>query len=83
MVKKGRRLSNETVLTHYYGSKPLILATDASSCRVGAVISHQMSDGVEKSNVFASRPLSAAERNYSQIEREVVGIVFGVNKFHQ
>ena len=38
---------------------------------------------MDKSIVFASRTLSAAERNYSQIEREVVGIVFGVITDHR
>ena len=50
---------------------------------VGAVLSHQMPDGSERPIAYASRSLSLAERNYSQLDKEGLSLVFGVTKFHQ
>jgi hypothetical protein len=75
-------LTSDRVLTHYDPSQPLILACDASPDGVGVVLSHLL--GQEEHPIaFASRTLTKAEKGYSQIEKEGLGIVYGVKKFHK
>ena len=76
-------LQSDSLLVHCDQDKPILLACDASPYGVGAVLSHQMPDGSERPIAFASRSLSSAERNYSQLDKEGLSLVFGVTKFHQ
>ena len=48
-----------------------------------AVLSHIMEDGSEKPIAFALRSLAAAEKKYSQLDKEGLAVVFDVKKFHQ
>ena len=76
------KLSSDTVLTLYDPKLPLKLDTDASSHGLGAVISHIMPDGTERPVEYISRTLTAAERNYSQIDKEATAIVWAIKRFH-
>ena len=77
------QLASAKVLVHYNSELPLSLACNASSYGVGAALSHTFLDGAERPIAFASRSLSPAEQNYSQMDKEALSLVFGVKGFHQ
>lgn len=78
-----RLLSSDLLLTYYDPKKPIIVAADASSVRVGATITHRMPDGTIKIVQHASRALTKTETNYSQPDREGLAIIYAVTKFHR
>ena len=47
------------------------------------MLSHVLPTGEEKPVAFVSRTLSSSEKNYAQIEKEALALVFGVKRFHQ
>ena len=71
------------VLCHFDAIEPVKLACDASAYGLGAVLSHQTAEGVEKPILFASRKMTDTRKNYAQVEREALALIFGVKKFHQ
>ncbi len=81
--KLKARLASPDVLAHYDMNLPLRLDCDASGYGLGAVLSHTFSDGTERPIAYASRTLSAAEKNYAQIEKEGLALIFGIKKFHK
>lgn len=71
------------MLVIYDGNQPLKSACDASPYGVGAGILHIMDNGEERPIAIASCTLMETEKEYAQIEREALSIIYGVRKFHK
>ena len=70
------------VLQFYDPSKATKISTDASQDGLGAVLL-QLHGEDWKPVSYASRALLDAEKRYAQIEKELLSISFGCNRFHQ
>ena len=75
MVK--RILTSKPVLQYFDVNKETHLQVDASKSGLGAVL---LQDG--KPVAYASRALTECECNYPQIDKELLAVVFGCEKFH-
>uniref|UniRef100_A0A914LN86 RNA-directed DNA polymerase n=1 Tax=Meloidogyne incognita TaxID=6306 RepID=A0A914LN86_MELIC len=76
-------LVSPLLLTHYDPSLPIIVAADASKDGIGIVLSHKFPNGTEKAVEHGAVTFTPAQRNYSQIEKEALALVFAVQKFHR
>ena len=76
-------IASSKILVHYDPKLPIKVAADASAYGIGAVLSHILEDNTEHPVAFASRTLSPSEKNYSQIGKEALALIFAVKKFHQ
>ena len=80
-LQSKQLLLNSCTLIHFDPSFPIVVVADSSAYGISAVLCHLI-DGVERPIYFASRTLTATERNYAQIEKEALAIVFALRKFH-
>ena len=76
--KIKKTLTSDLSLTHYDPTLDIIVASDASLYSIGACILHKLPDGSRKAVAYASRSLLQAEKQYSQKEKEALGIIFAV-----
>jgi len=70
-------ISADTTLRHFDTNQPVTIQVDASQDGLGAAL---LQDG--KPVAFASKALTETERRYANIERELLAVVFGVERFH-
>ena len=77
----------------YNETQPLYLETNASGVRLGASLLQTRSGTscprdkttdniISRPIAFDSKSLSSVERWYTNIEREALGILYGLKKFH-
>ena len=77
-VQQVKRLvTNAPVLKYFDSTKGVTLQCDASDKGLGAVL---MQD--DHPVAYASRALTDPETRYAQIEKELLAVVYGLEKFH-
>ena len=81
-----RLITSPPCLKFYDPNLPTRLKPDASQDGLGALLeqNHRSSEGDRWFPIaYASRALLPYEKNYAQIEKETLSIVFGVERFHE
>ncbi|KAG6442304.1 hypothetical protein O3G_MSEX002317 [Manduca sexta] len=82
-IKLKEELCSDKVLVPFHNDWPVTLATDASPTGFGAVLSHILPNKEERPIAYASRSLTKAEKNYSQLDKEAAALIWGLKKFFQ
>ncbi|CAC5354877.1 unnamed protein product [Mytilus coruscus] len=77
MEDKRNIITKNPVLSFYDVSKPVTVSCDASQCGLGAMLIQD-----NKPVAYASRSLTDAESRYANIERELLGVLFGLERFN-
>ena len=77
-----KMLASKRVLMFYNDGLPLILETDASGVGLGAVMSHRCVNGDVRPVEYISKTLTKSEKNYSQIEKEALSIIWAVKRLY-
>ena len=77
-----QQFANGNILQHFVPHYETCLEVDSSSYGLGAVLMQRALPSEPWLPVqFASRSLNSAEKNYSQLEKEALSVIFGIDKF--
>ena len=77
-LKIKELITKAPVLSYYNPQKPLEVQTDSSKDALGATL---LQDG--RPIEFASRELTETEKRWAQIEKEMLSVIYGLEKFDQ
>ena len=75
--KTKQAVTSATSLNYFDSTKPVTIQVDASTCGLGAML-FQDQGPIE----YRSKLLTETETRYSNIEREMLAVVHGLEKFH-
>ena len=81
-VKVKELLVSAPILVQPDFNEKFTIQSDASNTGLGGILT-QVIDGEERVIAYASRSLSRAERNYATLEKELLGVLFCIDKFKQ
>ncbi|CAF0952553.1 unnamed protein product [Brachionus calyciflorus] len=81
-LKLKKILCCKLVLTLPNFNEKMILTTDACEYGYGAVL-EQVVDGCNRQIAYFSRNYTAAQKNYSTTEKELLAVVMSIEYFHQ
>ena len=70
-------------MAHFNPQEQIGISCDASDVGIGAVLFHRYSDGTKRPIANASKTLSDTQRRYSQVQKEALPVIYGIQKFHQ
>lgn len=79
-VQSKQLHTSAKVLAHYNPKLDVVVASDASANGIRTVLSHKLPTGEERPVALASRTLTSAERNYTQVDKEVWACNFAVKR---
>ena len=73
---------NAVTLAHFNHKMETKVQVDASQRGLGAALIQTDRNGIERVISFASKALTDTETRYANIEREMLAVVFGCERFH-
>ena len=77
------KLASPEILAHYNPNRQTVIAADASSTGLGAVLLQTQDNGQRRPICYISRSLSDAERNYAVIEKEALASTWACERLEE